>query len=181
MGQWGDEVFVNCWSYDDKILVVDAARETLVDSIEVGPQPSSLVLDRFGKLWTVTDGRTAGIPAALYRIDAATRRVEQTYTFAAGDHPSSVTLNGTRDTLYFINRDVWRMRVDAEELPVTPFLPYTQTTYYEVAVDPLTSEVYVADAIDYVQHGVVYRFTARGAAVDTIRVGITPGSFCFKP
>lgn len=145
------------------------------------PQPSSLVLDRFGKLWTVTDGRTAGIPAALYRIDAATRRIEQTYTFAAGDHPSSVTLNGTRDTLYFINRDVWRMRVDAEELPVTPFLPYTQTTYYEVAVDPLTSEVYVADAIDYVQHGVVYRFTARGAAVDTIRVGITPGSFCFKP
>ena len=102
MVQWGDEVFVNCWSYDDKILVVDAARETLVDSIEVGPQPSSLVLDRFGKLWTVTDGRTAGIPAALYRIDAATRRVEQTYTFAAGDHPSSVTLNGTRDTLYFI-------------------------------------------------------------------------------
>lgn len=181
MVQWGDEVFVNCWSYDDKILVVDAARETLVDSIEVGPQPSSLVLDRFGKLWTVTDGRTAGIPAALYRIDAATRRVEQTYTFAAGDHPSSVTLNGTRDTLYFINRDVWRMRVDAEELPVTPFLPYTQTTYYEVAVDPLTSEVYVADAIDYVQHGVVYRFTARGAAIDTIRVGITPGSFCFKP
>ena len=181
MVQWGDEVFVNCWSYDDKILVVDAARETLVDSIEVGPQPSSLVLDRFGKLWTVTDGRTAGIPAALYRIDAATRRVEQTYTFAAGDHPSSVTLNGTRDTLYFINRDVWRMRVDAEELPVTPFLPYTQTTYYEVAVDQLTSEVYVADAIDYVQHGVVYRFTARGAAVDTIRVGITPGSFCFKP
>ena len=72
MVQWGDEVFVNCWSYDDKILVVDAARETLVDSIEVGPQPSSLVLDRFGKLWTVTDGRTAGIPAALYRIDAET-------------------------------------------------------------------------------------------------------------
>ena len=80
------------------------------------------------------------------------------------DHPSSVTLNGTRDTLYFINRDVWRMRVDAEELPVTPFLPYTQTTYYEVAVDPLTSEVY-ADAIDYVQHG----FTAsrRGARLST--------------
>ena len=50
-----------------------------------------------------------------------------------------------------------------------------------MAVDPLTSEGYVADAIDYVQHGVVYRFTARGAAVDTIRVGITPGSFCFKP
>ena len=37
----------------------------------------------------------------------------------------------------------------------------------------------MADAIDYVQHGVVYRFTARGRALDTLRVGITPGSFCF--
>lgn len=100
MVQWGDEVFVNCWSYDDKILVVDAARETLVDSIEVGPQPSSLVLDRFGKLWTVTDGRTAGIPAALYRIDAATRRIEQTYTFAAATIPrrSPSTARATRST-----------------------------------------------------------------------------------
>ncbi|WP_298033250.1 YncE family protein [uncultured Alistipes sp.] len=181
MVQWNDEVFVNCWSYDDKILVVDAAREQLVDSIQVGPQPSSLAIDRNGKIWTVTDGRTAGVPAALYRIDAASRRIEQTFAFPPGDHPSSVTLNGTRDTLYFINRDVWRMRIDATSLPATPFLPYTETIYYEVAVDPYTSEVYVADAIDYVQHGVVYRFTARGAAVDTLRVGVTPGGFCFKP
>lgn len=181
MVQWGDEVFVNCWSYDDKILVVDAARETLVDSIEVG---------RSLRRWSSTASANSGpsptdAPQAFRRRSTASTppraASSQTYTFAAGDHPSSVTLNGTRDTLYFINRDVWRMRIDAEELPVTPFLPYTQTTYYEVAVDPLTSEVYVADAIDYVQHGVVYRFTARGAAVDTIRVGITPGSFCFKP
>jgi len=180
MVQWGDEVFVNCWSYDEKILVIDAARDKLVDSIRVGPQPSSLVIDRHGKLWTITDGRTTGIPAALYRIDASTREVEQIFTFAAGDHPSSVSLNGTRDTLYFINRDVWRMRVDAQTLPTTPFLPYSKTRYYEVAVDPFTSEVYVADAIDYAQPGVVYRFTARGTALDTLRVGIIPGSFCFK-
>lgn len=181
MVQWGDEVFVNCWSYDDKILVVDAARNELTDSIQVGPQPSALVIDRYGKLWTVTDGRTAGVAAALYRIDAATRRIEQTYVFGADDHPSGLTTNGTRDTLYFINRDVWRMPVTADALPREPFLSYTNTIYYEVGVDPLTSEVYVADAIDYVQHGVVYRFSPKGAPVDTIRVGITPGGFCFKP
>lgn len=181
MVQWGSEVFVNCWSYDDKILVVDAVREQLVDSIQVGPQPSSLVVDRRGKLWTVTDGRTAGISAALYRIDAVTRRIEQTYVFTAGDHPSGLTINGARDTIYFINRGVWRMPVTSETLPEQPFLPYSNTIYYEIGVDPVTSEVYVADAIDYVQHGVVYRFTPRGIPVDTIRVGITPGGFCFKP
>lgn len=181
MVQWGDEVFVNCWSYDDKILVVDAARDRLVDSIQVGPQPSSLAIDRYGKLWTVTDGRTAGIAAALYRIDAATREIEQVYVFAPGDHPSGLTVNGARDTIYFINRSVWRMPVTARTLPDEPFLRHTSTIFYEVGVDPSTSEVYVADAVDYVQHGVVYRFTPRGVPLDTIRVGITPGGFCFKP
>lgn len=181
MAQWGDEVFINCWSYDDKILVVDAAQDKLIDSIQVGPQPSSIALDRHGKLWVVTDGRTEGIPAELCRIDAASRQIEQRFTFASGDHPSVLTLNGMRDTLYFLNRDVWRMPVTAESLPTTPFLRYTNTIYYGLTVDPVTSEVYVADAIDYVQPGVVYRFTPRATPIDTLRVGITPGAFCFKP
>lgn len=180
MVQWGDEVFVNCWSYDDQILIVDAARGELTDSIRVGWQPSSLALDRRGKLWTATDGRDGDSPA-LWRIDAATRRIERRFDLPADIRPSELALNGARDTLYFIGRDVWRMRVDAESLPASPFLPYAGTIYYGLAVDPRTSEVYVADAIDYVQHAVVYRFTPRGAAVDTIRVGITPGAFCFKP
>ena len=179
MAQWGDHVFVNCWSYDDKILVVDAARDRLIDSIRVGWQPSSLAIDRRGKLWVATDGR-AGEEAALLRIDAATRQVEQAFLFPAAGRPSRLALNGARDTLYYIDRAVWRMPVTAESLPEEPFLPYAGTIYYGLAVDPLTSEVYVADAIDYQQHGAVYRFTARGEAVDTLRVGIIPGTFCFK-
>ena len=179
MAQWGDELFVNCWSYDNKLLVVDLRTERLVDSIEVGPQPTSLVCDRYGKIWTVTEGRTEGIPAVLYRIHAATRVIERSFLFPSGNHPSELVLNGRRDTLYYLDRDVWRMSVKDESLPATPFLPYAGTTYYGLGVDPRNSEVYVADAIDYVQHGVVYRFTARGRALDTLRVGITPGSFCF--
>lgn len=181
MVQWGDEVFVNCWSYDDKILVIDAARNKLVDSIQVDPQPSALALDRNGKLWTITDGRTEGIQAALYRIDAATRRIERRFEFAPGAHPSRLALNGSRDTLYFLNEDVWRMRITDESLPTTPFLPYSGTTYFGLGVDPYTSEVYVADAIDYVQRGVVYRFSSKGIPLDTLRVGINPNAFAFKP
>ena len=151
----------------------------LVDSIEVGWQPSSLVLDRHGKLWAATDGRNGEAPA-LWRIDAQTQQIEQRFDLPEELRPSELTLNGARDTLYYIGRDIWRMPVIAESLPATPFLPYSETIYYGVAVDPDTSEVYVADAIDYVQHAVVYRFTPRGVPVDTIRVGITPGAFCFK-
>ena len=180
MVQWGDFVFVNCWSYDDRILVVDATCDRLVDSIRVGWQPTSLALDRNGKIWTATDG-SDGSGAALWRIDAATRRIEERFPLPAGAMPSELTLNGDRDRLFYIARDVWSMDVGAETLPDEPFLRYTETTYYGLAVDPETSEVYVADAIDYMQHGAVYRFTPDGRCTDTLRVGITPGAFCFKP
>lgn len=179
MVQWGDYVFVNCWSYDDKILVVDTTTDRLVDSIRVGWQPTSLVLDRNGKIWTATDG-TNGEGPALWRIDAATRRIEEYFLLPANTRPSELTLNAAGDELYFIARDVWRMSVGAAALPDEPFLPYAGTTYYGLTVDPETSEVYVADAIDYMQRGVVYRFTPAGACIDTIRVGINPGAFCFK-
>lgn len=185
MVQLGDTVFTNCWSYDNKILVIDALRDELVDSITVGIQPTALALDKHAKLWTVTDGGYEGSPygheiPALWRIDAKTLQVERRFDLPTEERPSELALNGTRDTLYFLNRGVWRLPVDAEALPAAAFIPYSGTIYYGLAVDPRSSEVYVGDAIDYVQPGVVYRFTPQAAAVDTFRVEITPGAFCFK-
>ena len=53
--------------------------------------------------------------------------------------------------------------------------------YYGLTVDPSNSEIYVSDAIDFVQRGMVYRFSPAGEPVDTFRAGIVPSSFCFKP
>lgn len=185
MVQWGRYVFVNCWSLDNTILVIDSERDEVVDEIEVGIQPTSLALDKFGKIWAITDGGFEGSPygyeaPSLCRIDAATWKVEERFAFTLGDHPSELCLNGARDMLYFINKSVWRMDVTEERVPLRPFLEYRETIYYGLAVDPVTSEVYVADAIDYQQPGAVYRYSAEGELLDSFRVGITPGAFCFK-
>lgn len=181
MVQHGKYVFTNCWSYDNKILVIDSELDQVVDSIEVGFQPTSMAMDKYGKIWTVTSGGgSGGTVPSLYRIDAETRQVEQVFAFKQNDQPLKVCLNGTCDTLYYLNKSVWRLGVTDETLPVRPFLEYPGTIYYGLAVDPVTSEVYVADAIDYVQPGVVYRFTPQALPVDTFRVGISPGAFCFK-
>ena len=179
MVQVGNRLFVNCWSYDNKILVVDTQTERLVDSLTVGWQPNSLLLDGNGKLWTATDGRDGEAPA-LWRIDPATLEIERRFELPADTPPSKLTLDARNNRIYFIARDVWRIEADAESLPATPFLPYAGTLYYGLGVDPDTAELYVADAIDYVQHAAVYRFSPDGQAVDTLRVGIIPGSFCFK-
>ena len=134
MVQYDKYVFTNCWSYQNRILV----------------------------------------------IDAATRKIEKQFKFKFGDWPSEVQLNGTRDTLYFINKAVWRLPVTADKFPVKPFLPYNNTLYYGLTINPVNSEVYIADAIDYVQNGVVLRYSPDGELLDEFYVGIIPGAFCWR-
>lgn len=185
MVQYGRYVYVNCWSYQNRIVKIDTETDRVVGELTVGVQPSSLVMDRHNKLWTVTDGGYEGSPygyeaPSLYRIDAETFKVERQLKFKLGDRPSEVQLNGTRDTLYWINKAVWRMAVTADREPVQPFIPFSGTIFYGLTVSPTTGEVYVADAIDYVQQGIVYRYTPQGKLVDKFYVGIIPGAFCWK-
>ena len=47
-------------------------------------------------------------------------------------------------------------------------------------INPVNSEVYIADAIDYVQNGVVLRYSPDGELLDEFYVGIIPGAFCWR-
>ena len=185
MVQWGKYVFVNCWSYQNRILKIDTTTDKVVAELEVGIQPTSLVVDCYGKLWSITDGGYEDSPygyeaPSLYRIDAETFTIEKQFRFAKGDAPSEVQLNGRGDKLYWINNDVWAMDVTADRIPVKPFIPYSDTLYYGLTIDPRSGEVYVADAIDYVQAGKIYRYSEQGERLDEFYVGITPGAFCWK-
>lgn len=183
--QLGRYVYVNCWSYQNRILKIDAETDEVVGELTVGIQPTSLVADRYGKLWTVTDGGYEGSPygyeaPALYRIDPVSFTVERRFDFGLGDSPSELRIDGAGERLYWLDDDVWSMEVTQERLPVRPFLEYGGTKYYGLTVDPVRGDVYVADAVDYQQQGVVYRYSAAGELLDEFYVGITPGAFCWK-
>ena len=185
MVQYGKYVYCNCWSYQNRIIKIDTETDRVVDELVIGIQPTSLVLDRYNKMWTITDGGYEGSPygyeaPSLYCIDAETFKVEKEFKFSLGDWPSEVQLNGTRDTLYWINRDIWRMDVTSNRAPIHPFIEYTGTLYYGLTVNPTNGDVYVADAIDYMQQGIVYRYDSQGNELDNFYVGIIPGAFCWK-
>lgn len=185
MVQQGRYLYVNCWSYQNRILKIDTESNRVVDELEVGVQPTSLALDKHGKLWTLTDGGFAGSPygyeaPTLCRIDLDRFEVERTFLFSVGDDPSEIVINAAGDTLYWINDDVWEMDVTADELPTHPFLFSRNTKYYGLTVSPTNGDIYVADAIDYQQQGIIYRYSKGGELLDQFYVGIIPGAFCWR-
>ena len=185
MVQYGRYVFCNCWSYQNRIIKIDTETDEVVDALTVGIQPTSLVMDRYNKMWTVTDGGYEGSvygheAPSLYKIDAETFTIEKQFRFKEGDTPSEVQLNGAGDRLYWINDDIWCMDVTASDVPAQPFLKSRNTKYYGLTVNPVNEEVYVADAIDYQQQGKIYRYSPTGVLIDEFYVGITPGAFAWK-
>ena len=182
-------VFTNCWSYDNKILVIDTDSDQLIDSIEVFKQPNSLVMDRDNKIWVLTDGGFEGSAygyerPGLLKIDAESREIERTFRFELGEHPLSLCLNAGKDSLLFLNRHVWKMAVTDKKLPEQPFIASAYTNlyggFYSLAVDPLNSDIYVGDAIDHAQNGLIHRYNPSGKLIDEFKVGISPGGFAFK-
>lgn len=189
MVKYQNKVFINCWSYDNKILVIDTDTDQLIDSIEVFKQPNSLVLDKDNKLWVLTDGGFQGSPygyerPGLLKIDAETREIERSFRFAMGEHPLGLCLNAAKDSLFFINRHIWKMAVSDRKLPEQPFIISSYTDvyggFYSLAIDPSNSELYVGDAIDHAQNGIVYRYSPSGQLIDKFKTGITPSDFAFK-
>ena len=150
MVQYGKYVYCNCWSYQNRIIKIDTETDQVVDELKIG------------------------------RIDAETFTVEKQFKFKLGDWPSEVQLNGDGTKLYWLNRDVWQMDVTANRIPVRPFLEYQNTLYYGLTVNPANGEVYIADAIDYQQQGMIYRYSPEGKLIDEFYVGIIPGAFCWK-
>lgn len=185
MVQLGRYVYVSCWSYQNRILKIDSERDEVVGQLVVGIQPSGMVADRDGRLWVLTDGGYEGSPygheaPALCRIDPEAFVVERTYRFDGAAAPSELCIDGAGSRLYWLDGSVWSMEVDAAQLPSEPLLRDGGTEYYGLAVDPRSGEIYVADAIDFQQPGIVCRYSPAGELIDSFYVGVMPGAFCWR-
>lgn len=182
----GGYVYCNCWSYQKSILKIDPQTDRVVDQLEVGIQPCSIVLDNKGYIWTLCDGGAweqnpvGYVAPTLCRIDPSTFKVDKVFTFKLGDSVSSLVTDGDGSHLYWINGGVMSMSVDATTSPATALIPSNGAYYYALTVSPASGEIYVADAIDYVQNGAIYRYSPAGVEKESFTVGVIPGGFCWK-
>lgn len=176
--------YCTCWSYNKTVIKIDTATNTIVGSVEVGVQPKDIVLDANGDLRVLTDGGWNGNPIgyeapSIVTINPADMKVKKTMTMELGDYVSNLMVADNGKELYWVNANkVMKMNYDANALPTDPYV-MGMAYLNALTIDPANGDLLVADAIDYVQQGAVYRYH-NGELTDTYTVGIIPNAFCWK-
>jgi len=180
-----DKLFVLSWSFDRKLLVIDTSTDLLIDSLETGLQPNSMVVDKNNKLWILCDGGFAGIQggqeyAKLQQINPASMVIEKEFVFSQiSDSPRELIINSDGDRLFYINGGIYSMSVSNAELPSIALIAAKSHNFYSLGINPETSIIYAGDAVNYIQQGILFRYTETGSMIDSFNVGVIPGFIQF--
>lgn len=207
----GNELFVSNWSYYytdayshdsyHTVQVVDLNNDVKVADIEVGKEPNTMVVDKYGHVWVLCEGRSwdeeydaEGVPygenPTLWEIDPMLRTAELRYEFK-GPYEDDDEIKGVASTLranpagdqfYMIyNNEVRRFDLATMSLSETfRITPEPQGLFYNMTVEPRTGELYIADAKNYMKNGTVYRYTSDGLLLASFEAGIIPSAMLFK-
>ncbi len=161
--------------------VINTVNDQVIDSINTGINAGSLVLDKNNKLWILSSGdNTNSVAARLTKIDAVTLQTELSLNFNLPDAPNSLCINGTKDTLYFLNKNVYRMTLASTALPTSAFITTTSNNLYGIAVNDKDYNIYVSDAIDYIQKSSILVYSPQGQFKTMFKAGINSSNFFFE-
>jgi len=177
-----NKVYVSCWSSGDEIMVIDPVNDRVTDSIKVGNEPESMAVDKNQRLWILCTGGYTGLNyAKLICINTLTDVTEKVFQFPMKTlSPSSLCINGTGDTLYYIERGIRRMSISDTELPSAYFVPAAGRLFYKLAPDRHTKGLFATNAVDYQQNGYLLRINSKGEVTDSARAGIIPAAICYN-
>jgi YVTN family beta-propeller protein len=176
------KAFVANWSGGNKIFVIDIASDEVTDSIEVGVEPESMVVDMNNTLWVLCNGGWKREHyAELIAINTLTNTISKRFMFPLiTDSPTCLKIDGTGQFLYYLHDGVKRMDINAGSLPTAAFISQGGYFFYRMGVNPSNGEVFVTDALDYIQVGIVLRYSPDGVLLSSLEADIIPGNLFFK-
>lgn len=176
-------------NYEKTISVIDLTTFTKTKDIEVAINLHRLKADSDGDLYVSSRGDYYGVPSKLFVIDTKTDAVKKTFDIAC----ANLTIVG--ENAYVIASEFsyttfdWiisysLVNVKTETVSSTSFIPKTVSdlikTPYGIAVDPISKNIYITDAGDYVSPGKLYCVDPTGAIKFTVTTGDIPAHIAFK-
>lgn len=186
-GGWVEEMaIVNNKLYlthvdSNQLWVLNVSNDSILSKIDVHEQPQFIEVDANNNIWVSCTGGFNGGKSAIYKIDSSVDSILSVFEAPTVDfNVSEIEFNGSKNELHFLAKDgLYAMNVAAAQLPTVPKVSKENRLFYGFSIEPISNEIYISDAIDYQQRGVVYRFNNAGSQLDAFKVGIIPGDVVF--
>lgn len=176
--------------YERTVSVIDLASFKEEKRIDVAYNLHHIKADKRGDLWVTSRGDYKQLPSRLYFIDQAAQKVTDTLPIAV----SNYYLDG--DSLYVYSTE-WsyvtysnvitygivdtRTRKVVTRGFITDGTDKSIEIPYGIMVHPVTKDIYVTDAGNYVSPGLLYCFSQDGKKKWSVRTGDIPAHFALLP
>lgn len=186
------------------VQVVDINNDVKVAEIRVGKEPNTMVVDKNNHVWVLCEGATwqdDGEKPTMWEIDPMLKTAQCRYTFDDVVDPetgevfrfaaSNMKADPTGRYFYVIvshvdedgdasDSEIRRFDVETQQFSEAFCISSEGDTFYNMAVDPRTGEIYVSRIGNPVAPGMVYRYTADGVLLSSFKADIFPSAMLFK-
>lgn len=175
-------------NYDKTLSVVDLNSFTETGKIEVAVNLHRIKKDNYGDLYVSSRGDYYNVQSSLFLVDAATGLVKKDFHVAV----SEMTI--VNDKLYYYGNefnynthsyqksfgiiDVKTEQVISNKIIDQEYVDAIKAPY-GIAVNPITEDIYMTDARNYVSTGYVYCFDKNGHFKWKTEGGNIPAHFTF--
>ena len=136
--------------------------------------------DSRGNLWVLCQGDNSNDELSSISIietenDAVFKsfNLENNQSFA-----SSIDIDNQTNQIYFINKHIYRIR-NLDDTLATKIWSNNSNNFYNLKINPYNNDLYITDAKDYVQNGILYVIDSTGNLKEEIATGIIPKSIVF--
>ncbi|WP_295120134.1 YncE family protein [uncultured Chitinophaga sp.] len=176
--------------YERTVSVIDLVTFKEDKRIDVAYNLHHIKADKRGDLWVTSRGDYKKLPSRLYFIDKNEQKVTDTLDVAV----SNYFLDG--DSLYVYSTE-WsyitysnvitygivntRTREVVTRSFITDGTDKEIEIPYGIMVNPVTKDIYVTDAGNYVSPGILYCFSKEGKKKWSVRTGDIPAHFALLP
>lgn len=165
------------------IYIINTNTDAISDSIKINPNSTEMCLDDKNNLWVVSNGdTTSNKPPMIQEVDLQSKSVLSSYSFPViqWTYPNNLQYDKNNDLIYYLYQgEVYKLKSGQTNLSSNPVIKLANASFYGMAVDPMNSDIYVTDPVDYVQKGWVFRYNSNYSKIDSVRAGITPSHFAF--
>lgn len=146
------------------VFVVDLATFQITDTIDVGYNPTSIVLDANDHLWVLCNGNSfEDRKGSLYRINPANLAITQSIDFPDlnTSFAGRMEIDSDGQNIFFLKGDLYKMSINASSFPTEPLITSGGKSFYGIGIRPNSGDIYVG-VEDFITESKILIYNAAG-------------------